>query len=215
MDETATSYKFTVSRYKAEAQAALHAGVETEAGIDMEGWLFQVKALDGRAVKLPRHGPLRAATPPRAAGNPSAKSPEKKSGGRRTGSGTQAHTPSTAASRGVFPTGMMIGPPAMQCREGPSATKCREEPMPPKAKDAADPIAEPAAVAVSSRHLCKQMAEGLSVERAPLAIQAGLLTHRIASHMLRTGTAPCHVHLTGSLSTLLCKRTLAIRGPGP
>jgi len=54
MDETATTYKFTVSRYKHEAQAALHAGVETEAAVDMEGWLFQVKALDGRAVKLPK-----------------------------------------------------------------------------------------------------------------------------------------------------------------
>jgi myosin heavy subunit len=54
MDEIATSYKFTLSRYKAQAQAALHAGVHTEAEADMEGWLFQVKALDGRAVKLPK-----------------------------------------------------------------------------------------------------------------------------------------------------------------
>jgi len=54
MDETATSYKFTVSRFKTEVQAALHAGVEMEAAVDMEGWLFQVKALDGRAVKLPK-----------------------------------------------------------------------------------------------------------------------------------------------------------------
>mmetsp|Transcript_31792 Transcript_31792/g.66569 ORF Transcript_31792/g.66569 Transcript_31792/m.66569 type:complete len:1417 (+) Transcript_31792:14-4264(+) len=54
MNETATTYKFTVSRYKTEVQAALHAGVETEAAVDMEGWLFQVKALDGRAIKLPK-----------------------------------------------------------------------------------------------------------------------------------------------------------------
>lgn len=54
MDETATQYTFVVARYVAKERAALHAGLEPEIAVDMEGYLLVVKALDGRALRLPK-----------------------------------------------------------------------------------------------------------------------------------------------------------------
>jgi len=47
MDEKASSYKLTVQRMEAEG------GGGGDGGVDMEGWLTKVKAVDGRAVRMP------------------------------------------------------------------------------------------------------------------------------------------------------------------
>jgi len=54
MSETAAGFKLTVVRYKSETQAKVQAGETAEAVVDMEGFLYQVKAKDGRAVRLPK-----------------------------------------------------------------------------------------------------------------------------------------------------------------
>ncbi len=50
MDEKATTYKLTVQRFEGEGAGA---GAGAEAAADMEGWLTKVKAVDGRAVRMP------------------------------------------------------------------------------------------------------------------------------------------------------------------
>mmetsp|Transcript_29462 Transcript_29462/g.48834 ORF Transcript_29462/g.48834 Transcript_29462/m.48834 type:complete len:1439 (-) Transcript_29462:104-4420(-) len=54
MSETAASFKLTIVRYKSETAAALQAGAEHAQVVDMEGFLYKVKAKDGRAIRIPK-----------------------------------------------------------------------------------------------------------------------------------------------------------------
>ena len=54
MSESATSFSLVVSRYTSAEQQALHAGDAPADVVDIEGWLFKVKARDGRAIRLPK-----------------------------------------------------------------------------------------------------------------------------------------------------------------